>query len=235
MNINEIIAKLSEPSDVIGLGPSSLASLAIIENPEKINITIAIPDTLLRLVSLISNGSEAHRAYLAGIIKYYRGRPFEGAINASEMQEVEQIVKVVLTLKERERFLILDENLIDPEIQAALQELHPHPWLEISLSPKSNFLRDYIVRVYSWSKRVGGKVIECGDKLYRRVGRYISTLQLPDKLDQKVDLKGRYVKRLFGFRGGKATRYFVGVVVGAAGLAYPPAGIAGLVIAFVDP
>lgn len=239
MNIDDLLKMFAEQTDVVGLGPSALGSLALIENPWRAEITIAIPDTLLRLASLVREGSAEHRDYLIKLIRYYQQPPqqvrFGAPIDVDEVEEVEKIVDVILVLHESDRLLILGEEVIDPGIERDLVELHPASIFEISLSPKSNFLRDYIVRVYSWSKRTGGKVVECGDKLYRKIGRYISTLQLPDRLDRAVDLKSRYIRRLFGFKGGKATRYFVGLVVGVGGLAIPAFGVAGAVIAFADP
>ena len=236
MNINEVVNRFSETHKAIALGPSSLESLANEELWPNGNQMIAVPDNLMRLLSRIREGSQEHRLFLIRVIRYFRVNSWKTL--HSEKQDdyvVNRIIDIINEFDNNGRLIVIAAEMADLEIQESIGMLYPGRAFEISLSAKRNFLRDYLVGIYSWSKRTGGVIIERTRRVFTDMGHYIATFQLPDKLDHYVNLKGRYVGRMFGFRGGKAAKFFVGCAISVAGLGSPAASIAGVVIAFADP
>lgn len=234
MDITEAVGKFIEGPSAVALGPSSLESVA---NEElQPGVAVAIPANLLRLLSLVRGGSDEHRAFLIRVLRYFRSRPWGPTPrDVDDNLLVDRIIELIDEFERQGRLIVIDQNFVDPEIQRALENLYSGRAFEISLSPRRNFLRDYLVSIYSWSRATGGTVLERTRRVFSDMGHHIAALQLPDKLDHYVNLKGHYVGRMFGFPGGKAAKFFVGCAVSAAGLHSPAASIAGVVIAFVDP
>lgn len=237
MSVNDIVSRFLESPKAVALGPSSLESLANGELWPNDSATVVVPDNLLRLVTLISEGSNEHRDFLIRLVRYFRSRTWSSRYREDEEDHylANRIANLILEFKQTNRLLVIGEGMIDEEIQESLGRLYPGGAFEISLSPKKNFLREYLVRIYSWSKHTGGVILERTRRVFSDLGHHIATLQLPDKLDHYVGLKSQYIGRTFGFRGGRATKFFVGVAVGLAGLGNPAASVAGVVIAFMDP
>jgi len=140
-----------------------------------------------------------------------------------------------LGFREADRLVVIGDELIDGEVQGSLARLYPGRAFEVSLSPKKNFLREYLVKIYSWSKRTGGVILERTRRIFTDLGHHIATLQLPDRLDQYLDLKSQYTGRMFAFRGGRAVKFFVGAAVNVVGFGNSFFGAVGLVIVFLDP
>jgi hypothetical protein len=235
MDVSEIVSAFTGSSATVALGPSSLESIANEELWPRESYSIAVPDTLLRLVLLISEGSTEHRAFLIRLIRFFRtrGRSWHGRIDDDDI--VDKLVKLLLELRTTNRLLVISDEMVISEIQESLARLYPGRAFEISLSPRKNFLRDYIVKIYSWSKRTGGAVLERTRRVFSDMGHHIATLQLPDRLDHFVNLKSRYTGHIHDFRGGRAAKFFVGAALSLAGFAHPAAGVAGVLIAFMDP
>ncbi|WP_250439738.1 hypothetical protein [Delftia tsuruhatensis] len=236
MNIDNVVKIFAEESGAIAIGPSALESLAYEELCPNDDKKIALPGNLMRLLYLIRQGSYEHRIFLIRIIRYFRSSRRKAVDH--EYQDHEVVGRIVMMVEKFERdnrLIIIDDEMTDPVIKESLSNLYPGPAFEISLSPKRNFLRDYLVRIYTWSKHTGGLILERTRRVFSDIGHHIATFQLPDKLDGYIQFKSRYVGRMFGFRGGKATKFFVGCAIGIAGLGSPAASIAGVVIAFADP
>jgi len=236
MNINQVVDRFIEEPKAVAIGPSSLESLAYEELWPNGDVKIALPDNLMRLLSLIREGSFEHRIFLIRLVRYFRAGPWQARKYEDQDNEmVDRIVMMVDAFERDNRLIVINDEMTDPVIKESFSSLYPGRAFEISLSPKRNLLRDYLVRIYSWSKRTGGLILERTRRVFSDIGHHIATLQLPDKLDHYVGFKSRYVGRMFGFRGGKAAKFFVGCAVGIAGLGSPAASIAGVVIAFADP
>lgn len=236
MDINGIVEKFRVKPKVVALGLSSLESFANDELHLNDNPQVAVPDNLIRLLVLIRNGSIEHRRFLIRIIRYFRERE----INTPELDEIDNstVDRIIIAFDEfqkNDRLVVITDEINDEEIQESLNGLYPGSAFEISLSPKRNFLRDYLVRIYSWSKSTGGIILERSRRVFSDVGHHIATLQFPDKIDHYTKLKSQYLGRMFGFRGGRSTKFFVGCVISIAGLNNPIASIAGVIIAFADP
>jgi len=67
------------------------------------------------------------------------------------------------------------------------------------------------------------------------MGEYIVSLQFPNMADAFVKDKQQFINRVFSFSGGKYTKWFIGASISVGGLAYPPLGVLGVGIVFVDP
>ena len=236
MNIDEVVERFTESAKSVAIGPSSLESLASEEVWPNGDQKIAVPDNLTRLLSRIREGSSEHRLFLIRLVRYFRARPWQARhYEDQDNRMVDRILNVISAFERDGRLIVIDEGVTDPEIEESLGDLYPGRAFEIALSPIRNFLRDYLVRVYSWSKHTGGVILECTRRVFSDMGHHIATLQLPDRLDHYVGLKSRCVGRMFGFRGGRAVKLFVGCAISIAGLRDPAASVAGVVIAFADP
>lgn len=236
MGIEDVVNQFLAAGCEVGLGASALESFAVDGILEGDGHAVVVPDNLLRLMAHVRAGSVEHRVFLIRILRYFHGRPpFRVSNDSYDEGVVQRLLEAVERLERSNRLIVLGDDEVAPEIAEAFDALYPGHAFEISLSPRRNFLRDYLVRLYSWSRRTGGLVVEHGRRVFSDMGHHLATLQLPDKLDQVVGLKSRYINRMFAFRGGRAAKYFVGCALGVASMSYPAAGIVGLVIAFADP
>lgn len=235
MIINEAVEKFSAQPEGIALGISALQSVALHEILPQDGLAVVVPANLMRLVSLIRGGSREHAKFLLRVVHYFNS-PFRwNKLRASDSEVVGRLVEVLSHLEGAGRLVVLGDEVDDEEVAEAFSGLYPSGAFKIAMSPPRNFVRDYLVRIYSWSKRTGGVIVERTRRVFNDIGHQVATLQLPDSLDRYVDLKSKYVMRAFSFRGGKAAKVFLGVAVSAGGLFSPAASIAGLVIAFADP
>ena len=243
VDIDEIVSMFSNPHRVVAAGPSSLQYLASGELVLHPASRLAIPDNLLSLLTRVREGSSEHHAFLIRIMRYFRGRRrhTQDRESSGDNELVFRVVSLILGLRDANRLDVIDDEMIDPKIQESLVRLYPSKAFEISLSPKKNFLREYVVKIWSWSKRTGGLIVERTRRVFSDIGHYISAIQIPDKLDYYTNIKSKFFNRVFNFRGGKATKYFVGIAVAIVGLGNPAAAVtgaatmAGIVIAFTDP
>ena len=236
MQIGEIVSRFSEPPEAIGLGISALEALANEDLSLAEAGAIAVPDNLLRLATLVRKGSAGHRDFLVRVIRYFRGRAmtFRHQDDDGDHRQVRRIVAALWELERAGRLLVIHEAMVDPRLETALGPLYPGATFEIALSPLRNFLRDYLVRVYSWTEGAGCVAVERTRRVFSDLGHHVATLQFPDQLDRDADLKGRYVSRAFASRRGRRAGFLVGVTADTEGQAGADAGVAGLVIAFAD-
>ncbi len=235
MIINEAVEKFSAQPEGIALGLSALQSVALDEIWPQDGLAVVVPANLVRLVSLIRGGSREHAEFLLRVVHYFNSSFRSNKVRASDSEVVGRLVAFLSHLEGAGRLVVLGDEVDDVEVAEAFSGLYPSGAFEIAMSPLRNFVRDYLVRIYSWSKRTGGVIIERTRRVFNDMGHQVATLQLPDRLDRYVDMKSKYVKYAFSFPGGKAAKFFLGVAVSAVGLVSPAASIAGLVIVFADP
>lgn len=235
MIINEAVEKFSAQPEGIALGISALQSLALHEIWPQDGLAVVVPANLVRLVSLIRGGSREHAEFMLRVVHYFNSSFRWNKLRASDSEVVVRLVEFLSHLEGAGRLVVLGDEVDDAEVAEAFSGLYPSGAFEIAMSPPRNFVRDYLVRIYSWSKRTGGVIVERTRRVFNDIGHQVATLQLPDSLDRYVDLKSKYVRRAFSFRGGKAVKVFLGVAVSAGGLFSPAASITGLIIAFADP
>jgi hypothetical protein len=234
---DELITNLDRPVAEVAIGPSMLEHLAtdsrLLDTPTR----FVVPVELVRLSAIVAEGSAEHQRFLAGIIGYFRQSPWrrrrlEGD---DDLVVAARLADVIVQLDRQGRLLTLGDEAIEPDIAEALGDLYLAPRFQVALSPRRPFLRDYLIKVYSWSKATGGFVVEATRRPFSDLGHFIVTLQIPDKADAAIRLKRQPMKRLFGFRGGSAVQFFVGLALHVGGLIYPIVGVAGTVIIVADP
>jgi hypothetical protein len=146
----------------------------------------------------------------------------------------------------RSRYLLLrqfqylsaipDED--DAEIRELMNQLLPSAPAQAGiLARMKDTVRKSVGTVLSQSKKAGKAIFMYGRDLARFVGDRITQAELPAKADAMVKKKAEMTGRLYAFKGGHATKVFIGIALSTAGLftANPLVGGAGLVLAFVDP
>src|SRR5882724_13272262 len=112
MDVSEIVSAFTGSSSTLALGPSSLESVANEELWPGDSSSIAVPDTLLRLVLLIGEGSTEHRAFLIRLIRFFRtrGRSSYDRINDDEI--VDKLVKLLLALRTTNRLFVISDEMV---------------------------------------------------------------------------------------------------------------------------
>lgn len=241
MNLNEVIRSYDRPQVEVALGLSTLRLLADGRLMPGAVEKVVVPDNLLRLVEYASAGSQEHLRFLDGLFQYFTWVPFGNRSNASlgEIRfHARNLHSTLQQLQQGERLKILTEDDVLPDLLEELEGIYKSPGSYISLSPPKSFAREYLLRIISWSRANGGPILEKSRRVFTDVGHHIATLQIPDKLDQMVDLKARYTQQLFNFHGGKATKWFVGLAVtggGYTGSLGPASTFLGTVLCFADP
>ena len=229
--MDSILERFNDEQGSVVIGLSTLKTIGTGGLLERPGIRVVIPDNLKRLVSAAAEGSDEHIKFLVKIINDYD----PSIVDGSDAELVNGLYRAFRNLSEMNMLSIITDDDIDTDVAEALAEGFLGPENEISLSPKRNFLREYFTKTISWCKKTGGLIIEKTRRGFNDLGHYIATLQLPDRFDDMVLSKKKYVDKVFSFPGGKGTKWFVALVSGGAGFAYPPLGIPGLIIAFVDP
>jgi hypothetical protein len=170
-------------------------------------------------------------------------RPETASFNPSAMtQLVSTIRSRYLALRELSLVRPIDDEA-DPEILALIRQLLPDAAPRGSLLDRmTQTVRTSVTTILSVSKRTGKGILTRGRKLSRFLRDKVIQLELPRKADDVVQKKQEFTARVFAFKGGRATKFFVGVAFGVAGILVSPAApaavpvaVAGLAFAFVDP
>lgn len=213
------------------LGISALSQLSREHLKERAEIRVALPDNLIRLIELANEGSEEHQYFLHHIVSEFA----EGEMEISATELTTNIYVAYRALLEMDNLIIITADDIDEEVSFELEESFHDDHYFISLSPRDNFVKNYYLRVISWSKKTGGLLIEKSSYFFKKVGHFIATLQIPDRFDKMVDAKKKHIDRIFSFRGGRGVKWFIGMVSSTAGCIHPLFGIPGLIIAYMDP
>ena len=215
----------------IGIGISALGDLTREMMKKPPNIRVALPDSLMRLVELARDGSQEHQEFLHAIVAEFR----LGEIDTEATQLTENIYHTLNLLRESNSLIAITNEDIDEEIAFYMDESFDEERYFISLSPRSNFVEDYYLKLLSWAKRTGGLLVERSSYIFQKVGSFVATLQLPDRFDDFVQAKKKHIDKVFSFRGGQGVKWFLAAVFGSAGLIHPILGAPSLLIAYMDP
>lgn len=229
--MQSLIGTFRVDTDSVAIGLSTLKTVAMGGLKEKPSARVAIPEDLKRLVHAAIEGSEEHKRFLIRVMNYYD----RSTAAAGDAELISGIYKALKNLSNMDALIIITDDDVDREVAIALENSFPSSSNEISLSPKRNFLREYYTKIISWSKKTSGLIIEKSRRVFSQIGHHITTLQIPDKFDRLVSSKQRHIARVFSFRGGKGTKWFVSLASSAAGFLHPLLGAPGLIIAFMDP
>lgn len=215
----------------VGLGLSTLWSIAYgeINFPEAPRL--AVPDNLVRLAEHALAGSETHALFLDRVIRNFQPQLIRRREDNYSYYLAIRFARNLLEMRGARRIEILEE--IDEMVLTNLGTSFPN--YVVSLSPPSYFIRLYLAKLYSWSLKKKGLIIERGRRLINSVSHVITTIQYPDRLVEFFSAKDKFSHHLFARAGGRPVKYFVCIAIAGLGITYFSAGVAGLVIAVVDP
>lgn len=235
--MSNIANRFQERPCVVGLGPSVLRSIAIHEIDLSRDSRIAVPDVLLKLLEQVHKGDSRAVDVLSSVFRHFG----VGAAKPRSDQKqdaysiAESLFNVIRFLRDSGRLEVIDREAVDEKFRDALSGLYEQQRFKIELSPKASFLKEYVLCVYSWARQSGHVVLERGRRIFSDLRSDIPLLELPEKADNLTRWKADYFETRLGFRGYRATKFFLAVSFGITGLVLPGASAAGLLIAFVDP
>lgn len=215
----------------VTIGLSVLNNIAYGQLLDHPTIKIAVPDNLLRLVSLARDGSKEHQEFLYTIASEFG----ETQIDLEAQEFAMRLGDRFSYLLETGILVAISDEDLDVTIEEFMDESFSNDRYFISLSPKSNFVKEYYLKVLSWAENKGSLIIEKTSYSFRNIGHYITTLQLPDRFDSIVDSKKKHIDKVFSFKGGKSTKWFIAALFGTAGFIHPVLGLPGLLLAYMDP
>ncbi len=213
------------------LGLSTLDAIAKGYMKEKPSVKISIPNNLIKLIKLASEGSQEHQSFLISIANDFCQEPIE--ISPEEFSL--SLHRSFMALYKMDEIIEISDEDIDDEIMTLLENSFEDDRYYITLSPKKNFVKEFYVKALSWAKTTGALIIERTTQLFNKVGHFIATLQIPDRFNRFMDLKEKHIDRLFSFKGGKLVKWFVAAISGTLGIAYPVFGMPGLILTYMDP
>lgn len=139
------------------------------------------------------------------------------------------------------------EDEADPQIAQIVSQLIPEIETEFFegrvtlrgrlLTRMRKVIRNSVTTTLSVSKRTGMGILMRGRDFSRMIRDRITQLELPTKSDRILEKKAALTSRLFSFKGGRSTKFYVGLGLAAAGVFTTawPVSIGGLVFAFTDP
>jgi len=196
-----------------------------------------LPDNLIRLIDR-SKDSKEHQSFLKSFLTYFR----YGYSRQIEENDWELFYKNIgsMTIKP-----IFQENIKsdrqDNYYENYLKIFSEHDFY-ISMSPRINFLGDCIAKNMEVSKRTGKIILSKSKKLADLLSAKIFSLELPKHLaempnhmDNGLRVKSELLNKMFEFRGGRTTKFFVGVCLGVGGFINPVVGGIGIAFIFIDP
>lgn len=222
-------------SEVI-LDPSVLFYFTL----HKINETQIIyylPDNLIRLINR-SQESKEHQTFLKSFLTYF-SYGYSKQIEENDWNLFYQNISV-MNIKP----ISLDDikaNQKHDYYKRYLKLFSEHGFY-ISMSPKINFLGDCIAKILEFSKRTGRIILSKSRKLANLLREKIISLELPrrfaempNNFDNGLRIKSELLNRMFDFRGGRTTKFFIAVCLGVGGLTNPTLGVIGVAFIFIDP
>lgn len=222
------------PPNKLIFDPSVLHYLMSHELKYNNNYQVYIPNSLYKLISL-SKDSDEYKAFLSKLLFYFSYSPYRHRNRRnSEMSQCnwerfyDNIEKISFTK-------ISDEDVEDKQEYHAILSMFRNRQFYISMSPKLNLLGDVIATIIGFSKKTGVPIL-CKTRNFANLLREkIVSIELPKRFDDVVIKKQEITGQLFRFHGGRATKFFIGVVLSVGGSIYPAIGVLGIVFVFMDP
>ena len=237
IRLSEVTQRFQEEPYAIARGPSVLGSIANGELELNADARFAVPDVLLKLLERVLDGDLQARNVLSSVFGYFDVKFGKSGRSKGDVfwHMARRLASVIKQLTDAGNLEVLSSSTIDVKLNLVLADLYEQPRFKIELSPRASFLKAYVLRVYSWATEQGHVVLEKGRRIFSDLRSRISTLELAARADAMVEFKANYFERRLNFRGSRATKFFLAVSIGVTGLVLPAAGLAGLLIAFVDP
>lgn len=193
-----------------------------------------IPDTLDKLIQS-SMKNEKHREFLERFIKYfsyYDKKQFFDNEWGLLFSNYRFLTRFQLIRK------IVDETIDKKIYEFSLNTFTNHTFY-IEMSSKVNFLGDVMGKILGFSKKNGIPVLMKTRRFTTLIRNKITLLELPRRMDELVNLKQAFTKKIFNFPGGKFVKFFIGVVfsyrIGDLIKSHPVIATLGIIFVFKDP
>lgn len=201
------------------------------------NILYYLPDNLLRLIELSKENKE-YQQFLKSFLSYFRYGDSRNIEENDWKVFYENIGRMKINPITQDD---LKTESQDNYYEKYLKLFSDHDFY-ISMSPKINFLGDCIAKIMEFSKRTGKLILSKSRKLANLLKEKIASLELPKRLaempnhfDNVLRIKSELLNRMFDFRGGRTTKFFVAVCLSVGGFIHPVVGGIGVVFVFIDP
>jgi len=186
-----------------------------------------IPDSLYKLISL-SKDSDEYKEFLRKFLFYFSYQRSSEMVEYNWDRFYENLEKISINT-------ITDEDIEDKEEYQTILSMFGKHSFYVSMSPKMNLLGDVLAKIIGFSKKTGVAILSKTRRLANLLRERIVTLELPKKFDNAVVKKQEITGQLFHFQGGRAAKFFIGVILSAGGFIHPVIGVPGIVFAFMDP
>lgn len=138
--------------------------------------------------------------------------------------------------------VIPDDEVPDPELRALLESLGDEagdsPQASLgSGSPMSprRLIHTHLTTILNHSLHSGTAILARGRSLVLRVRGHLPTVELPDRVVRAVEAKAAFTSRFFKTRRARANKVIVAILIAGAGVFSTPIGVAGVLLALVDP
>ncbi len=156
---------------------------------------------------------------------------------------VDTLAALAEKIRERYRILRSREQIrpipdeTDPQIADAMETLFRTREDGGLFSRLGRAVGSAIATVLAVSRRTGRSILMRGRDHVRLIRDRIVQLELPTRADELAERKAALFRRLYGFKGGKGAKVFVGIALSGTGffVGGPVMASAGLVLAFIDP
>lgn len=220
-SIEEILAERSEYI----LDLSLIMYLAQFEISEEGNgVRFLVPQVLQELLE--SNDVETLQ-----LIERVFGVPL--FVSRSRLLDLSLLRVNLNRLQSRGELEYFDED-VDQDVQDISFQIVPEP-RRFEMRRAATFVRKYVSGILTRSRRGGQAILMKTRQLPTLLRERIAVLELPSRADRLVEQKSGIMRRLFGFRGGRSTKAFIGITIAVGGIYWLPVGVAGVAFAFADP
>lgn len=222
--------------DEVILDPSVLFYLTKHKIKET-QIVYYLPDNLVRLIEKSKENKEL-RVFLKSFLSFFR-YPYSRNIEENNWTIFYQNIQRMII-----KPISQDDILTDPKYnyyENYLELFSDHKFYT-SMSPMINFLGDCIAKIMEFSKKSGKMILSKSRKLANLLREKIISLELPKHLaempnhfDNGLKMKSELLNKMFDFKGGKTTKFFLAVCLGIGGFIHPAIGGIGVAFVFIDP
>lgn len=190
-------------------------------------MTYYLPDNMIRLIERSKEEME-YQEFLLSFLKYF------GFGRKKENQNLKMFYKNIEKMKIKP---ISSEDIKGTQNDyygKYLKMFSEHDFY-VSMSPRMNFLGDYLAKILEFSKRTGKTILSKTRRLANLLREKIISLELPKRSDIAITAKSELINKIFDFQGGRATKFFIAIALSGGGFIHPAIGGIGLIFTFFDP
>lgn len=233
--IDDLIRKLDASTYVADL--FLLLHLDELEQPTATNtedVRLFVPACIDQLLTVSSDNSDA---VLKAMLVW--ARPDLLPSNEEGIRQIIDDIRATYAALRHYQYLQPIADEVDSDVASALRRLlaasrgrtGPAAFMK-------GTVQQAVTTILSYSKRTSTAILMRGRQLAEFLRDWIVSLELPSRADQVVKKKATFAARLLAFKGGLATKFFVGLALSIGGLfpdAPPIVNVAGVALAFADP